>query len=243
MQVELDSVTVKRGGKIVFRDLTAVFSGPGLYQVIGPNGSGKTTLLLTIIGIIKPTRGRVIVNGITIKNTILVKGLVSYMPQHYTIPVDAPITLYEFVENLARILGKSSSSVKEVLELTGISREHWFKKISYLSGGLLQRAMLARTLILDTPILLLDEPFSSIDPEGRVEMSEYISELSKKKLVITTSHDPTLLLNSTRKVLVLGYGSYMYGDVEEALNLDVLRKFYKRCVIELHKHIHIVDWH
>jgi ABC-type multidrug transport system ATPase subunit len=53
MQVELDSVTVKRGGKIVFRDLTAVFSGPGLYQVIGPNGSGKTTLLLTIIGEVK----------------------------------------------------------------------------------------------------------------------------------------------------------------------------------------------
>jgi len=243
VQVELDSVTVKRGDKIVFRDLIAVFSGPGLYQVIGPNGSGKTTLLLTIIGRIKPVLGRVIVNSIVVKDSTLVKGLVSYMPQYYTIPVDAPLTLYEFVEGLAKILGRSSGDVEEVLELTGISREYWFKKISHLSGGLLQRAMLARTLILNTPILLLDEPLSSIDPEGKVEMSEYISDLSKKKLVIITSHDPTLLLDSTKKVLVLGHGNYIYGTVEEVLNLDVLKKFYMRCAIELHKHVHIADWH
>ena len=243
MQVKLESVTIKRGDKVVFKDLTAVFSGPGLYQVIGPNGSGKTTLLLTIIGRIKPVHGRVIIDNIIVKNSKLVKGLISYMPQHYIIPVDAPITLYEFIENLAGVLGKKSNSVEEILKLTGISKEYWFKKLSQLSGGLLQRTMLARTLILDTPIILLDEPFSNIDPEGKVELSEYIGKLSEKKLVITTSHDPTLLLEYTEKILVLGPGGYAFGDVEEILKIEVLGKFYKKCAIELQRHVHVIDWH
>jgi zinc/manganese transport system ATP-binding protein len=243
MQVKLESVTVKRGDKVVFKDLTAVFSGPGLYQVIGPNGSGKTTLLLTIIGRIKPVHGRVIIDNIIVKNSKLVKGFISYMPQYYIIPVDAPITLYEFIENLAGVLGKNSNSVEEILKLTGISKEYWFKKLSQLSGGLLQRTMLARTLILDTPIILLDEPFSNIDPEGKVELSEYIGKLSEKKLVITTSHDPTLLLEYTEKILVLGPGGYAFGDVEEILKIEVLGKFYKKCAIELQRHVHVIDWH
>ncbi len=242
MQIRLESVTVKRGGKVLFRDLTATFTGPGLYQVIGPNGSGKTTLLLTVIGGVKPITGRVLVNNIVVKNAKSVRGLVSYMPQNYVIPLDAPMTLYEFVENLARISSRAIS-VNEVLELVGISRNYWNRKLSELSGGLLQRAMLARTLVIDTPIVLLDEPFSNIDPEGKVDISEHIGELSRKKLIIVTSHDPTLLLDYTKRILILGYGNYAFGTIDDILKLEVLTKFYKKCVVELKKHVHIIDWH
>ena len=242
MKVELQNITVKRGSKIVLNQLTASFTGPGLYQVIGPNGSGKTTLLLTIIGRIKPIAGRVLVDGVVVNNPGLIRGLVSYMPQQYAIPVDAPLTLYEFVWNIASV-SKKSINVEEILELTGIGREHWFKKISQLSSGLLQRAMLARTLALGTPIILLDEPLSNIDPEGKVDLSHYIGELSKRKLVIVTSHDPILLLDYTSKILVLGPGYYAFGSAEEILKLEVLSKFYRKCAVELQKHIHIIDWH
>jgi zinc/manganese transport system ATP-binding protein len=242
VKVEIHSVTVKRGDKVVFRRLTALFNGPALYQVIGPNGSGKTTLLLTIIGRIKPIEGRVFVNDVTVSGPGSVKGLVSYMPQQYSIPIDAPITLYEFIENIARFSEKSIS-VEEALKLAGVNREHWFKRLSQLSGGLLQRAMLARALVLDTPIMLLDEPFSNIDPEGKVDLSEYIGELSKKKLLVVANHDPTLLLDYTDKILVLGHGDYAYGSVNDILKLEVLDKFYKKCAFELRKHVHIVDWH
>lgn len=242
VRVDLVSVTVERGGRVVFEDLTASLPGPGLYQVIGPNGAGKTTLLLTIVGRIRPSRGRVVVNGRDVRRVKSVEGVVSYMPQHYSIPPDAPITLYEFVESLVKTSSRGLR-VEEALELVGIKREHWFKRLSQLSGGLLQRAMLARTLALDTPIVLLDEPFSNIDPEGRVELSEYIGEVSRRKLVITTSHDPILLLDCTEKVLVLGHGNYVFGPADEVLKLEVLNKFYKKCAIELQKHVHIIDWH
>ena len=242
MQVRLESVSVKRGGKVVLRNITATFTGPGLYQVIGPNGSGKTTLLLTVIGRVKPVTGRVLVDNIVVRSTESVRGLVSYMPQNYTIPLDAPVTLYEFVENLARISGRVVS-VEEALELAGISRSYWSRKLSELSGGLLQRAMLARTLVLDTPIVLLDEPFSNIDPEGKTDISDHIGELSRRKLVVVTSHDPTLLLDYTERILVLGYGNYVFGTIDDILRLEVLSKFYKKCAVELKKHIHIIDWH
>lgn len=242
MQVRLESVSVKRGGRVVLRNITATFTGPGLYQVIGPNGSGKTTLLLTVIGRVKPVTGRVLVDNIVVRSTESVRGLVSYMPQNYTIPLDAPVTLYEFVENLARISGRVVS-VEEALELAGISRSYWSRKLSELSGGLLQRAMLARTLVLDTPIVLLDEPFSNIDPEGKTDISDHIGELSRRKLVVVTSHDPTLLLDYTERILVLGYGNYVFGTIDDILRLEVLSKFYKKCAVELKKHIHIIDWH
>jgi len=242
VQVRLESVSVKRGGKVVLRNITATFTGPGLYQVIGPNGSGKTTLLLTVIGRVKPVTGRVLVDNIVVRSTESVRGLVSYMPQNYTIPLDAPVTLYEFVENLARISGRVVS-VEEALELAGISRSYWSRKLSELSGGLLQRAMLARTLVLDTPIVLLDEPFSNIDPEGKTDISDHIGELSRRKLVVVTSHDPTLLLDYTERILVLGYGNYVFGTIDDILRLEVLSKFYKKCAVELKKHIHIIDWH
>jgi len=108
--------------------LDAVFEGPGLYQVIGPNGAGKTTLLLTILGFIKPESGRISIEG---DKTLVV----SYMPQQYQIPRDAPITTIEFVESYYELLTRKRgiqtskqvvrSRVEEVLELVGVPRSLW----------------------------------------------------------------------------------------------------------------------
>jgi zinc/manganese transport system ATP-binding protein len=245
MKITLESLSVKRGGKLVLNNLNAVFEGPGLYQVIGPNGSGKTTLLLTIMGVLKPTSGRVLIEGFQ----EVTKPFLSYMPQYYSIPRDAPITVYEFIEGYYKMTKPwprfkvVGSRVEEALKRVGVPKSLWSEKLSKLSGGMIQRVFLARALVLDPPILLLDEPFSNIDPEGKVDLADSIGELSRDKLVIVTSHDPILLLEYTRRILVIGHGYYVFGEVNEVLKQEVLKKFYKRCAIELEKHVHIVDWH
>ena len=246
MRISYESVSVKRGEKLVINNLTASMEGPGLYQVIGPNGAGKTTLLLVTLGVVKPVSGRVVVEpGNSERRTV------SYMPQDFELPRDAPMSTYEFVENYlelwrGRFLKRDpgvDSRVREVLELVGIPRNLWNEKLTHLSGGMVKRALLARTLAPDTPIVLLDEPLSNIDPEGKVDVAEILGSLSRSKLIVITSHDPILLLEYTRKVLLLGYGYYHYGEPSEALKYEVLSKFYKKCAIELEKHVHIVDWH
>lgn len=249
LKIVLESLTVKRGNRIVLSNLSAVMEGPGLYQVMGPNGSGKTTLLLTILGVVRPVSGKayIEVSESSGRNRVL-----AYMPQSYSIPRDAPITVYEFVEGPLRLkkswprfLKKISESfrVEEVLELTGVQRPLWNEKLSRLSSGILQRVFLARTLITRAQVLLLDEPFSNIDPEGKVEMAELLGKLSREKLIVVTSHDPILLLNYTKKILLLGHGYYAYGGVNEILKYETLSKFYKKCALELEKHVHVVDWH
>jgi len=193
MKIVVEKLVVKRKNRIILNGLDAVFEGPGLYQVIGPNGAGKTTLLLTILGFIKPESGRISIEG---DKTLVV----SYMPQQYQIPRDAPITTIEFVESYYELLTRKRgiqtskqvvrSRVEEVLELVGVPRSLWSEKLSKLSGGTLQRVFLARTLVVDPQILLLDEPFSSVDPEGKVELADLLGTLARNKLLIVTSQRP-----------------------------------------------------
>lgn len=244
-EVVMNSVSVIRGNRVVLNGLSIVFEGPGLYQVIGPNGAGKTTLLLTIMGFIKPQRGRVLVRVSKAHNS----SYFSYMPQTYALPRDAPITVYEFVENYLVLtrpwprLAGENAVVEEALKMVGVPRSLWGEKINKLSGGLAQRVMLARALALNAPIVLLDEPLSNIDLDGRIEIANLLAQISADKLVVITSHDPLFLLKHTKKILVLGYGDYAYGDVEEVLKKEILVKFYKKCALELERQIHIADWH
>lgn len=248
MYIKLRSISVKRGDKFVLKDLTADFNGPGLYQVIGPNGSGKTTLLLTILGFIKPISGMIEIEA----PERFRKPLFSYAPQSYSIPSDAPITVYEFISNYLdltnswpRVFRKHdwTDKVESVLEAFHVPRSLWREKINELSGGMLQRVFLARAFVVNAIYTLLDEPLSNIDPEGKVEVADIIVNFSRDRLIIVTSHDPVLLLDHTKKILLLGHGFYEFGDVDKIMKYDVLSKFYKKCAIEIEKHIHIADWH
>ncbi|MGC8953170.1 MAG: metal ABC transporter ATP-binding protein [Desulfurococcus sp.] len=251
--IELIDLTVKRGHTLVLNNLNAVFEGPGLIQVIGPNGAGKTTLLLTILGLIKPVKGAVRIRNTELKNSS--GGLyktISYIPQKFYIPRDAPITLWEFVESYIRAYEggmpfRSSHTVnrriESALEMAGLPKDSWGKKISELSGGQLQRALMARVLSVDSEIVLMDEPLSNIDPEGRGALAEIIGKLSSRKLLVVTNHDPVLLLPYTSKILLLGYGEYRYGDPDSILSREVLTKIYKSCAIVFGEHAHIADWH
>ena len=254
MNIFVNNVTVSYGGEIILEKLSFSFDGPGLLQILGPNGAGKSTLLRTIIGLIKPIEGNIIINNEDVTGDPRRAGkYVGYVPQVTQIQETYyPVTLKELVE-CCYILRKKwprlniSKDEERVIEDTllfvGLPKSIWNKCFWDLSGGQKQRGYIARALVSNPDILLMDEPFSNIDPSGKMDLAERIGELSKRKLIIVTSHDPMLLLKYTKKILLLNRRTYIYGDPEDVLSKDAAEKIYGKAFIEVKEHLHIIDSH
>ncbi len=252
--ISVEKITVGYGHEIVLRDLSFEYRGPGLIQVLGPNGAGKSTLLKTITGLIKPLTGKITVDGVDITgNPGLAGKYIGYVPQITSAEeLNYPITLYELV-TCCYILGKpwpririnkgEREYIEKLLMDLGLPRDKWFKRVDELSGGERQRGYIARALVRNPPIILMDEPFSNIDPEGRVELAEKIASLKKDKLLIVTSHDPTILMPYTDKILLINRQIYFYGDPDEVLRSETIEKIYGKAFIIHGKHVHIIDSH
>jgi len=254
MDVELacEGLTAGYPGEIVLENLSFRFRGPGLVQVLGPNGSGKTTLLKALLGLIKPVRGRVLINGEdTTGKPEEASAFVGYVPQEFAPEQHYPVTAWELVMGSYLLhkrrwprlfIGKGAKeTVSRALEVVELPPEVWHKSLWELSGGQRQRVLIARALVHDPPILMMDEPFSSVDPLGRSDLADYIGAVAGGKLILITSHDPTPLLPYTRAVILLNRAFYLVGPPEEVLTLENLQKVYGGSAIAVREHIHICD--
>jgi len=246
LTVKLENITVGYGDYIVLREVTLVLRGPGLVQILGPNGAGKTTLLRTILGFIKPLKGRVLVNDIDVTGRPSQVGkYAGYVPQLEPSARHYPITAWELIETECEIRCRDGNRrrIEEVLSRVGLPREAWHRPIGRLSGGQRQRVFIARALVHDPPLLVMDEPFSAVDPAGKAGLAELIGWLSNSKLVIVTSHDPMLLLKYTRTVVLVNRGVVAVGTPEEVLRRETLEKVYGGAVLVVGEHPHIFDEH
>ncbi len=254
MRLSVNNVVVRFGKETILSGINLDFEGPGLVQILGPNGAGKTTLLRTILGLVKPVKGRVFVDGIDVTGKPEKAGAhIGYVPQalreegihRY------PVSAWELVETEVmlrrkmiglRISSEIRSSVIRALKLAGVNESLWDKSLWELSGGERQRVMIARALVHDPAIVLMDEPLSPIDPPGRVMLAETIACLSQKKLVVITSHDPTLLLQHTKYVVLLNRDICIAGPPDKVLTIDNARKIYGEAAVAVNEyHIHISD--
>ncbi|GAB4115877.1 MAG: ABC transporter ATP-binding protein [Candidatus Caldatribacteriota bacterium] len=205
--------------------------------IIGPNGGGKTTLLKVILGLVNPDRGEVMVYGKSPKEG---RKYIGYVPQYPLFDRDFPITVEEVV-----LMGiwkqnkyfhsydkEDRLKVMEVLERVEMV-EFKDEQIGRLSGGQQQRIFIARALISDPSILLLDEPLSSIDTRLQTGLYELLTKLKKKSTIVLVTHDLTALSIYVDKIACLNKNLFYHGSKE--IKPKDLEAIY-RCPIDLIAH-------
>lgn len=226
--VKLDGITVCFNGKNVLQDISFDILSDQIVTVIGPNGAGKTTLLKIILGIIRPDQGSVWKKeGIKI----------GYVPQKLNLPRTVPLTVERFLclENKY-----DRAELLQALEETG-AQNLLSRSIHPLSGGEIQRVMLARTLLKQPDLLVLDEPAQGLDPAGEEQLYSLLSELNKTKhcAIVMVSHDLHVVMASTHQVLCLNRHICCSGTPDEISDLpDYHTLFGKNSSLAFYRHHH-----
>lgn len=179
-------------------------------SLVGGSGTGKTVLLRHILGLTKPTKGEVRINGV---NVLEMTGQGAAARMGMLFQHGALFSAFNVLENIAfplneqkalpRALAMEAAMVK--LQMVGLKPEHAFRMPSDLSGGMIKRVALARALIMDPPLLLLDEPTAGLDPRGSDEFCELVLDLRKELglTVIMVTHDLDTLYALSDSVAVL----------------------------------------
>jgi ABC-type multidrug transport system ATPase subunit len=194
MRVGLKNVYVAYSGsrKPTIKDITLSLDS-GIYVITGPNGAGKTTLLETIIGLLKPYRGEVYLLGVNTKSRKIfeVRRRCSYVPQDFMKP---PTEAYTGMDVIKLGLVFNRNGLKNVTELAKKlnALDLLEKPFGKLSGGQQQKIMIIRALARNPEVLLLDEPFSSLDAETKENLCEILEDYSNR-LVIIVCHDTSIV--------------------------------------------------
>jgi ABC-2 type transport system ATP-binding protein len=217
--IELINFT-KRYGDLLAVDSLSLKIEPGeMFGFIGPNGAGKSTSIRFLATLLKATGGDGIVNGHRVsKDPLGVRRSVGYMPDNFG--VYDGMKVWEFLDFFAVAYqiprGRRRQVVADVLDLLDLAgkREAF---VNSLSRGMKQRLCLAKTLVHDPPVLILDEPASGLDPRARVEVKALLKELRKMgKTILISSHILTELADCCTSIGIIERGKLlMHGPIDE----------------------------
>jgi len=239
--VELDRVCVSLGGRPVLEGVTLRIEPNDYLAILGPNGSGKTTLLKLVLGLIEPDSGSVRVFGVEPRRA---RGRVGYVPQRATFDLDFPIRVRDVVA-MGRIASHriaafgSAARDDRAVARTALERVEMQsfaeRPIGALSVGQLQRVLIARALVQEPELLLLDEPTASLDERIGRSVWELFEELSREMAVVVVSHDIGAISRSVRSVACLN--RRLFTHPSRQLTSEVIEAAYG-CPIDLVAHGH-----
>lgn len=192
--------------------------------IIGPNGGGKTTLLKLILGLLEPQNGKVTVFG---KEPLKTRTRMGYLSQFKNIDFDFPITAFEIVlsgRTGQKLIKYYSKTDKQAAEQALRNMNIWelrANKLNELSGGQKQRVFVARALVNEPEILLLDEPMSNLDMHIQEEFYEILKKLNQKIAVVIVDHDLDMIAKYAKEVVCVNKCKTHAIEYHEAGSLKV----------------------
>jgi len=217
--ITTNALTKNFGNLAALVDLDLTINEGDIFGFIGPNGAGKTTTMRILATLLEPTRGKALVGGLDVrKEGKKVRRMVGYMPDFMGVYDD--LKVFEYLEFFAAAFNiersKRKSIVDGVLELTELQSRQT-ATVDSLSRGMQQRLGLARVLIHDPKVLILDEPASGLDPRARIEIRELLRELKRmKKTIMISSHILSELEEICDHVGIIEKGRLVFnGTMEE----------------------------
>lgn len=221
-----DHISIGYEGKDILKDISFEVNRGDYLCIVGENGAGKSTLIKTILGLIAPIKGEIVLGDGLKKNEI------GYLPQQNLVQRDFPASVEEIV--LSGCQGRMGFRPFYTKEEKALAREQMermhlmdLSKRCYreLSGGQQQRVLLARALCATRKILLLDEPVGGLDPKMTREMYELIKKLNEEGIsIIMISHDVTAAVKYASHILHVNRHPF-YGTKNEYLNSDIGKRF------------------
>ena len=211
--IEVENLHKKFGKNTVLSGLSLHIDGAGIYAVLGPNGSGKTTLIKSILGMVVPDKGQIRVNGQNTLRKWKYREELSYLPQIANFPGNLSVS-----ELLAMIIDLRRQPARQDELIAQFGLEPFLKKkLSTLSGGTRQKVNLAIAFMFDSPLYILDEPTTGLDPASLIRLKERIRvEKSRGKVLLVTTHIMQFVEELADQVIYLLEGEiYFKGTLDE----------------------------
>ncbi|MCI4444452.1 MAG: ABC transporter ATP-binding protein [Candidatus Aminicenantes bacterium] len=218
----------------VLKNISADFYPGEITAVLGPNGSGKTTLFRTLVRLIKPRQGQILLYGQNLEklSSKLLAQEVAYLPQ--LMEIAGNTTVFEAI-----LLGRKpyllwDTSARDLAVVEKVIRwlrleEFAFKTVSELSGGEKQKVLLARALAQEPRVLLLDEPTNNLDPKNQLEILKLVRDLTWKEKLITVMsvHDLSLALRFAQRFILMKEGKIYYQGQKEIISRETLQDIFE----------------
>lgn len=218
MELVLNDVSKSFGEKKAV-DSISLEIGHGIHGLLGANGAGKTTLMRLVCGLLKPTNGETQFNGKNV-NKLWEKYLdaLGYLPQDFGYYPE--FTAIEYIDYIGAVKGLSktytmerANELFEVFQLSEVKN----KKIKTYSGGMKQRLGIIQSMLNNPKILILDEPTAGLDPKQRLIFKNYLSQISKERIVILSTHITSDLQNIANNIIMMKSGKIICTGDEEKL--------------------------
>ncbi len=230
--VEFNRATIAIGGRAILEEASFTIRAGEFIGVLGPNGAGKTTLMRTILGLLPPRAGRVLLFG---REPQRGGPAIGYLPQVRTVLPDLRVRGLDFIGSslhgerwgLPRLADTDRSMIAATLDAVG-AHELARRPLAEMSGGERQRLLLAQALLGTPKLLLLDEPLISLDARHQEVAIDVVRKACRERgvTVLFSAHELNQLIGTLDRVLYLGNGQAALGTVDEVVTAPVLSRLY-----------------
>lgn len=211
--INIENLHKKFNKNIVLNGVDLTISKGGIFAILGPNGSGKTTLIKSILGMVIPNKGYISILGKNIKNNSIYRERIDYLPQIANFPTNLKVKeLIKMIKDLRGNAGYEDRLIKlfklEVFLNT---------KLGNLSGGTKQKVNIVLAFMFDSPLIILDEPTTGLDPIALIRLKELIqAEKAKGKTILISSHIMSFVESISDEIVFLLEGKiYFRGSISE----------------------------
>lgn len=226
MQVKVENLKKYFNKTKAVDDISFTFASGQVVGFIGPNGAGKTTTMRIMATLDEPTEGDISLNGYSVvQDPEKSRKMIGFMPD--SLPTHRDMTIDDYLDFFARAFGIRAAERKMVIEgveeFAGL-KEIRTKTLNSLSKGMKQRVSLARALVHDPPVLVLDEPAAGLDPRARIELRELLRALSKRgKAILVSSHILTELAEICDSTVIIEHGKLLRAGTLKDISGEDLR--------------------
>ena len=211
--VSVENLHKKFNKNVVLSGVNLNINKSGIFAVLGPNGSGKTTLIKSILGMVIPNKGKITVLGENIKHNSTYRNKIDYLPQIANFPSNLK------VKELIKMIKDLRGNTQEDEHLISLFKLEPFlnSKLGNLSGGTKQKVNIVLTFMFDSPLIILDEPTTGLDPISLIRLKELIqTEKDKGKTILITSHIMSFVEEVSDEIVFILEGEiYFKGSINE----------------------------